>query len=130
MMKTKVMSRLFPCLCCLIIGCGKSKPPASDEPVGPTNFPFTATNTVVESKDIPLETATQTVEADFNLDGLNDVALVEAAGNNKNEVTLMDLTVKTGEGDEIEEISVPVCELSPEETTEIESELGRLFGLA
>ncbi len=48
----------------------------------------------------------------------------------ENEVTVMDLTVKTGEGDEIEEITVPVCELSEEETTEIESELGRLFGLA
>ena len=45
------------------------------------------------------------------------------------EVTVMDLTVKTGDCDEVEEIAVPVCELSEEETTEIESELGRLFGL-
>ncbi len=48
----------------------------------------------------------------------------------ENEVTVMDLTVKTGEGDEVEEITVPVTELTEEETTEIESELGRLFGLA
>jgi hypothetical protein len=44
--------------------------------------------------------------------------------------TLMDLTVKTGEADEVEAITVPVCELSEEETAEIERELGRLFGLA
>ena len=48
----------------------------------------------------------------------------------ENEVTVMDLTVKTGEGDEVEEITVPVTDLTEEETTEIESELGRLFGLA
>ena len=46
------------------------------------------------------------------------------------ETTLMDLTVKIGEADEVEEITVPVCELSEEETTGIETELGRLFGLA
>jgi hypothetical protein len=46
------------------------------------------------------------------------------------EATVMDCTVKTGEAEEIEEISVPVCELSEEETKEIEAELGRLFGLA
>jgi hypothetical protein len=48
----------------------------------------------------------------------------------EDEVTVMDLTVKTGEADEVEEITVPVVELSEEETAEIESELGRLFGLA
>jgi hypothetical protein len=48
----------------------------------------------------------------------------------ENDVMVMDLTVKTGEGDEIEEITVPAKELSEEETAEIEAELGRLFGLA
>jgi hypothetical protein len=44
-------------------------------------------------------------------------------------VTVMDLTVKTGEGDEVEEITMPVRELTEEETAGIEAELGRLFGL-
>ncbi len=58
------------------------------------------------------------------------VKLVTQRVDPETELTRMDCTVKTGEADEIEEITVPVCDLSPEETTEIENELGRLFGLA
>lgn len=77
------------CVCLLLAGCGVEVPEAPQKKmVEEVTFSAAVSNLAVEIEETALADRSQAVVADFNLDGLNDVALVEAAGNDKNEVTL------------------------------------------
>lgn len=71
-------------------GCGKRAldkgTPAPPAPV--TSFEFTSTNKVVTKEDMKIDDERKIVKADFNMDGLSDLAVIRSDGISTNEVTI------------------------------------------
>ncbi len=69
-------------------GCRRAPPPPPPPPEQPRVFPITNTTETVREEDIHVRDADKAVEADFNLDGWRDLALVHSAGQKTNEVAI------------------------------------------
>ena len=75
----------------LAAGCAKKEPPvaappATEEP--PAEVSFTATNEVVVREDIQIADERKAVEADFDMDGLDDLAVIDPREGHQNEVNI------------------------------------------
>ena len=70
-----------------LAGCSESVPPP--QPAGlPKEISLKNTDEVVPAKDISSKDLAKSVQADFNLDGLKDVALVKQVDPTVNELTI------------------------------------------
>lgn len=74
----------------LAAGCAKKEPPAAppatEEP--PAEVSFTATNEVVVREEIQIADERKAVEADFDMDGLDDLAVIDPREGHQNEVNI------------------------------------------
>lgn len=84
---------LLMLMCCMTVsGCAKKKeapaaPPAPAEP--PAEVPFTSTNEVVVREDIQMaDEQNKSVSADFDMDGLEDLAVIDPREGHQNEVNI------------------------------------------
>ena len=95
-MRTRVGSGWLITLCVALAGCGQPEPPKREtvtavvaEPEAPRDvFPFTSTNQTVTRRDIRLTAETPSVTADFNHDGLADIAVASESPGGENTITL------------------------------------------
>ena len=95
-MKTRDGSGLLLALCVALAGCGPPEPPKHEvvvaavaEPETPPGvFPFTSTNQTVSRREIHLNAQTPSVTADFNHDGLADIAVASESPSGENTITL------------------------------------------
>ena len=94
---------IFPILCGLLLavssGCSKKKevpppPPVSEEPVFPMKQPFEAVETIPLEK-LNISDHTKVVRADFNMDKLEDIALIEEDKTGQSSLSIY-LRKKTG----------------------------------
>ncbi|MGD9873469.1 MAG: hypothetical protein AB7T27_04280 [Kiritimatiellia bacterium] len=73
-------------------GCAKKEEPAALSPAPaepPAEVPFTSTEEVVAREDIQMaEEQNKTVTADFDMDGLEDLAVVDPRDGHQNEVNI------------------------------------------
>lgn len=76
----------------LPMGCGKQKknvaPRRAPLPELPATVSFSATNEIVEAEKIVVEKTDKSVTADFNLDGLQDVVMIEHTPAGKEQVSI------------------------------------------
>ena len=68
----------------VLCGCGRKEPA---EPL-PTQFSFTATNVVIPVEELKIDTNVEIVKADFNRDGVEDIALVESTGTREKNIVI------------------------------------------
>ncbi|HNR93732.1 MAG TPA: hypothetical protein PKK36_03885 [Kiritimatiellia bacterium] len=85
-MQTRFMLML---LVVLAFGCAKKEPAAAPLPEQPpAEVPFTATNEVVMREEIQIADERKAVEADFDMDGLDDLAVIDPREGHQNEVNI------------------------------------------
>jgi len=75
---------LFALVVTILSGCAKEKPPVPQ----PTVFAFTNIDETIPEEEINVAERTKSVVADFNLDGLKDLAILEHADQGRNEVSI------------------------------------------
>ena len=74
----------------ILVSCGeKQEPVIPAPPQQQKTFEFTQTNTTVSASELEsAENANKALKADFNLDGLNDLAIIRTRGNAQSEVDI------------------------------------------
>ena len=81
----RIMKAILPCVLCL---CSCRADRKTEPPEVPPAFSFAATNETVEAREIPMEKSSRFVTADFNMDGLQDLAIIETAEDGDRQVSL------------------------------------------
>ena len=88
-MKKTLLAGLISISVIACVSCSKTEEPEPEpEPKEQTVFSFTDTNTIVKAQDIKPVSETSTVKADFNLDGGEDIAVVDKDEEGKEVVSL------------------------------------------
>ena len=74
----------------ILVSCGgKKETEAPPPPEAQKTFTFTETNSIVTASELEgSENASKTLKADFNLDGLNDLAIIRSQGGAQSEVDI------------------------------------------
>jgi hypothetical protein len=73
----------------ILVSCGKKQETVVPPPPQQKTFEFTQTNTIVDASELEsAENANKALKADFNLDGLNDLAIIRTSGNAQSEVDI------------------------------------------